>query len=406
MSRTAFARLRRDLLRARWRRTPVRLRLALGLLAAFAGAFAFWQLRLAYATVAEASGARAAGAAFLVTLLAIAVAGAAGTAVRFAARLRGVPDGPAWLALPVPPSELLRLLAWEAGVPMRAFAVFAAAACVAAAGIADPVAWVAGVVTFPVAWTGCRIAATAAVRALLLRDAVPAASDTAGARVTAALARRWSVRAPGRRGAPRRGGTWRRMPVPVALAWNELRVMRRAPAVHAVLATATALAIASIGAWAVPAPAVRASAFVLALGACAAFAETAIVTGGRGPFAVVRALPVAPVAQWLARATVPAIAVFALVAAHGAVARGPAVPLRVSLAWLAIAGLAMAAFASALQLTTFPNTIAARRVLALGLGVAAACSVMIPLLGWILLLAFTLHAVRRLPRWWALEDVA
>ena len=95
-----------------------------------------------------------------------------------------------------------------------------------------------------------------------------------------------------------------------------------------------------------------------------------------------------------------------LVAAHTAAAVGPAGPLHVSLAWLAISGLAMTALAVQLQITLFPEPEPAVRLFGLALALALACSVMIPLLGWVVLLASVLHSGRRLARWWRLEEVA
>jgi hypothetical protein len=56
------------------------------------------------------------------------------------------------------------------------------------------------------------------------------------------------------------------------------------------------------------------------------------------------------------------------------------------------------------SLTLFPHAAVAQRLFNLALGVAIAVSLMIPMLGWVALLAALLHSARRLPRWGRSEE--
>jgi len=54
-------------------------------------------------------------------------------------------------------------------------------------------------------------------------------------------------------------------------------------------------------------------------------------------------------------------------------------------------------------ITLYPRAEHAQRMLLLSLAIAMAASVMIPMLGWVLLLTAVLHSARRVPRWDRLE---
>jgi hypothetical protein len=414
-SSPAFARLRRDLLRRRWRRLEPRLRIELVALAVLFSAFAFWQLRVSYANVAFTHGAQAAGVMLLAILGGIAVIGGAGTGVRLFYRLRRAPAGPAWLWLPAPAAELYRQQAWEAEMPMRALVLLALAAWLAAAWIASTISWVLAVAAFPIAWIGCgrggeRLARTLAGRLAPGSNAARAAAgsgpaDTDG-RELATLAASWSVRSPARAHERQRMGSWRRLPLVLVLASKDVRLASRARAARAPLGVAVALGVGSVAAWGIPQPAVQASAFVLALLASAAFGEWLIALGSRDPFQVLRSLPVSVGAIWSARMLWGVLATALLVGAHAVTAPLTSGLMRVSLVWLAIAGLAIAMLAVNLQITLFPQREPALRLFAVALGLALVCSLMIPLFGWAVLLAAVLHSARRLKRWWRLEDLA
>jgi hypothetical protein len=366
-------------------------------------------LRVSYANVAFTRGTHAAGVALLATLAAIALLGGAGTALRLLARLGRLPAGPPWLALPAPASELVRLQAWEAELPLRTLAVLALVACVAAMRVAATLEWLAGVLLFPLAWAascsvGRALAGALAMRAPSGPGATP--TDVAGAGALATLAAAWAVRSPVRGGERRRDGSWRRRPRVVVLAVKDAWLARRARAPRASLVLAAALGVLSVAAWSLPRPVLRATAFALALLAAAATGEWLITLGGCDPFPTLRSLPVGPGSIWWARMLPAALATLVLVGAHAVAANGPPGLMRVSLAWLTFATLAILALAVDLQLTLFPQREPALRLFALALALALVSSLMIPLLGWVVLLAAVLHSARRLPRWWRLEEMA
>jgi len=58
------------------------------------------------------------------------------------------------------------------------------------------------------------------------------------------------------------------------------------------------------------------------------------------------------------------------------------------------------------SVTLFPRADHAQRVYGLSLGIAVVGSLLIPLVGWIVLLTAILHSARRLPRWPRLEEGA
>ncbi len=70
----------------------------------------------------------------------------------------------------------------------------------------------------------------------------------------------------------------------------------------------------------------------------------------------------------------------------------------VFLAWTGAAALVIGVLGAQLGLSLHPRADQARRVLGMTLMVAVAASLMIPLLGWALLLAALAHSALRLPR--------
>ena len=97
----------------------------------------------------------------------------------------------------------------------------------------------------------------------------------------------------------------------------------------------------------------------------------------------------------------------ALVLAHAASARPLAPEARlVFLVWTGGAALAIALLGANYGVTLFPRAEIAQRLYALSLGLAVAGSLMIPLMGWIVLLAGLIHSALRLPGWTRLEEPA
>lgn len=399
-----LARLRRDLLRRRWARLEPRLRVELAVIALGLTAFAFWQLRVFYGDFAFTHGSRAAGLVLLATLACLLLVGGAGTALRLHQRLRGAPDGPAWLALPLPAAGTLKHQVWEAELPLRAAFLFAAAACVAAVRIAPTLFVIAGALGFPFAWVACCRAGAFVAQSIASmgargRHATPSDHESA---LRALLARAWMVRSPSPRRIAAREGSWRRRSQFAALFVKDCWITRRSREARLALLPALVLSVLSVAVW--NAPALRAGAFVIALLAAAAWGEWLIVLGSRDPFSVLRALPVGTRALWLSRMAWGAGATLLLVTAHTLASDHASAMLQISLVWLGISGLAIAALAINLQLTLYPQHKPALRLLGLALALALVCSMMIPLLGWAVLLGSVIHTARRLPRWWQLEE--
>ena len=403
-STPGLARLRRDLLRRRWARLDSRLRLELAVIALGLAAFVFWQLRVLYGEFAFTHGSRNVGLLLLGTLACLLLVGGAGTTLRLHQRLRGAPDGPAWLTLPLPAAATLKHQVWEAELPLRAAFLFAAAACVAAVRIAPTLFVVAGALAFPIAWVACCRAGAFVARSITSRGsrgahASPADSESA---LRALLSRAWMVRSPSPARARARTGSWRRRSQFAALFTKDCWIARRSREARLAMLPGLALSVLSVAVW--NAPALRAGAFVIALLAAAACGEWLIVLGSRDPFSVLRALPVGPRALWQSRMAWGAGATLLLVAAHTLASDHASALLQVSLVWLGLSGVAIAALAINLQLTLYPQHKPALRLMGLALVLALVCSMMIPLLGWVVLLGSVIHTARRLPRWWQLEE--
>ena len=111
-------------------------------------------------------------------------------------------------------------------------------------------------------------------------------------------------------------------------------------------------------------------------------------------------LPVGVGAFWGARA-LEALALAALVTAAQLPAARLMEPLalRVHLVWTAAAALAILIFGANVAVTLYPRADHARRVFTLSLALAATASLILPLVGWVLLLTAMLHSARRLPPW-------
>ena len=405
-SNPGLARLRRDLLRRRWARLELRLRFELAVIALGLAAFVFWQLRVFYGDFAFTHGSRGAGLVLLATLACLLLVGGAGTALRLHQRLRAAPDGPAWLALPLPATATLSHQVWEAELPLRAAFIFAAAASVAAVRIAPALFVAAGALAFPFAWLACCRAGAFVARAIASAGtprplAAPRDPESA---LRALLSRSWMVRSPSPTRIASRRGSWRRRSQFGALLTKDCWIAWHSREARLAMLPALVLSVLSVAVWS--APALRAGAFVIALLAAAAWGEWLIVLGSRDPFAVLRTLPVSPRALWRSRMTWGVLATALLVLAHTLASDHASALLQVSLVWLGLSGVAIAALAINLQLTLYPQHKPALRLLGLALALALVCSMMIPLLGWVVLLGSVIHTARRLPRWWLLEEAA
>jgi hypothetical protein len=396
----AFRDLERALTRRRLMGLDPRLRGEVALLALLIAAFVFWQVRVPLDGLVRARGPLSGAKAVAVLWAALAVLGAVLAGTRHARRLRDRPAGPEWLALPLDPFALERHLAWESRNPVMWLTVPALGVLAAAVGLLP--AWWLALLAAGFAWMllessglGCTIGSHVAQRAVAPRPGLPP------------IVRVLAVAAP--RAAQRRlpAPTWRRSPAWVALAGKDLLItLRHGPTRRAALLP-IALGVASWLAWRLPGESAfrHAVAFAFALLAAAALAEWLAVLAGSDPFAALRVLPVGVATVWGARFVWVVAGALALDAGQAAAA-GELAPhaQRVLLVWIAGAALAIGTLGVNYGVTLFPRPDVARRMLGLSLALAVAASVMLPLSGWIVLLAAVIHSALRLPRWSRLEE--
>ncbi len=143
----------------------------------------------------------------------------------------------------------------------------------------------------------------------------------------------------------------------------------------------------------------RIAAFGLALVAAALLAEWLIELAGADPFAVLRVLPIGATPVWLARLAAAALGAVVLVVLQALAVPALEPPaLRVFLVWIAAAALTLGVLGAQLGISLHPRADLARRVLGMTLLLAVAASLMLPLLGWVLLLAAVVHSASRMPR--------
>jgi hypothetical protein len=396
----AFRDLERALAARRLAALDVRDRVVVLVLATLASGFVYWQVRVPLDGFRRAHGPEGAALALAVVLLGFALLAAALAAWKQAAMSRRAP-GPEWLALPVAPARVGRHLLTEARVPALAAFPPAAAALATGAGLVPP-GWIALLAAgFAVAWLeGTRAGAAIARRVLAVR-AADAPGLPAATRALLALARGVGSR-------PLPPATWRREPAWRAIARLDALASRRASASRTRLATAALWLLAGLGAWLVPAPAPvrRALAFAAFASGCAALGAWAIARTCADPPEVTRPLPLSWRDLYRARAT--AIALFAgtSLLAHTAFAAaqapGPGFAIGPALLW-PLPGFAIAVLGLHYGLTLGTRARAAENLYYGWLGVALASSLMIPLVGWVVLLAGVIMTARRLPRWWRPE---
>jgi len=396
----SFHRLERALVRRRIEAIDPLLRLEVAALATLSAGFVFWQARIPlHAQVRDAGPiAFAVAAAVTWVFLGVLAAGLAGTGM--ARSLRAGPDGPPWLHLPIESQTIARHLEWNARG--QAFPLLVPAAGFMVAGL-DLVPWwwlpLIAATGIAVLFTGAALGSRLAVR--FVAAGLP---GTHLPPLVRALAARGPVAA--RRGVP--GARWRSGPPWLAIWRKDRRLLARASRARRMFPAAVGFAILSLFAWRLPADVhlERFAAFALALLAAAAFAEWLVEITGSDPFAVLRHLPVGLADVWSARALWVACGAVSLVAAHtlaSLAVTGVANP--VFLVWLFLATLCIGLLGVHYGITLFGRTEDATRMLALSLGLAVAGSIMIPMVGWLLLLTAVLHSTRRLHRWSRLEDL-
>jgi hypothetical protein len=402
----AYRALERALLRRRIRGMEFRLRVELLGLIVLLTAFAYWKLRVRLDGAMRHWGPLDTAGIALALLALFAAAGAALTASRMWRSLTSGPSGPEWLALPVPPTLLHRHLVWNARGPAL-LAAFPALACLIALIGLIPLPWIvllAGVFV-GLLLESSRLAAALSFHAAARRVlSTGTAGDRAGVppivRVLAAATHE-------ARKSRRPRAVWAVRP-----AWQFLMRMDRAltsargtAQTRAIIALT--LTVLSALTWANPwpLPLERVVAFAFSLLAAMAAAEWLIEATCLHPFQTLRSLPIGLSSVWLSRALWGALAAATLVLAQVAAVRAlPPPSFRVHLTWVLGATLLVGALGANYAITLFPRADQARRMLTLSLTLAVIASLMIPLMGWVLLITAVVHSSRRLPQWARLEN--
>jgi hypothetical protein len=207
-----------------------------------------------------------------------------------------------------------------------------------------------------------------------------------------------------------RPARWASRPAWLTLCIKDVWMTRRIGSLARQLGMALGFWFLAAMAWRLPVPPQArdlpyVGAFVLSLLGSAALGEWLVALSGSDPFATLRSLPLGVATVWSARFAWGGLATLLLWITHAAAARGLAPhALHLFLAWIGVGTLAITALAVNYGVTLFPRADIAQRLLGLSLGLAVAASLMIPLLGWIVLLSAVLHSARRLPQWSRLEE--
>jgi len=390
----AFRLLRQRLRARRFAALDGRMRAVLLALAALLGGFSFWQARIPFDAAHHAGGALATLRVETLALAGCAVAAGALAHWRQAVLAARVP-GPEWLALPIPPVFVARHLLAEARLPATALAPFALS--IWCAGL-DLLPWVWSallLVGWLVAWLECtRLGAALARRSATRGDAALRslspilrllASGPRRGRASAVPAPRWH------RGTP--AGALQRLDR--TLSW-------RSAGTRARLAGAlVASAFASLAWWSGAEPLLaRAQSFVGFTIASAFLGGWAVLRVCGDPADLIRPLPLSLRALWRARFGQLALALFLLAALQAGLANGFPLPARIGqfVTWF-LPGLALATLGLHYGITLYPRSDVAENLYYGWLGVAVCASLMIPFMGWAVLLAGLIHSSLRLSRW-------
>jgi hypothetical protein len=398
--RPAFRALERAWLRRAITRVEPVLWIEFAALAALASAFLFWQSHIRLASYAHDRGVPAATLRLAAQFGVLALIGASQAGARHLVRLRASAGSPPWLALPLPEAELGRHLAELSRLQARWLYVPAAAFLVAALGVLPP----ASIALLAVSLVAVFELATTAACAIALAGSAARTPRRAGSGPLASVLAHAARAGAARRLAP---ATWGRAHAAVALWRNDSRLAWRVPATRRRAATAALAAVLSWAAWRAPIDprAAHLLAFALGLVAAATVAEWLIATIGADPADVLRGLPIGVGAAWGARMGWALLAASTLVIGHALAARAvePG-PLRFFLVSLGASSVAIATLGINYGTSLYPRVEQAQRILALSLGVSMAASLMVPLMGWIVLLTAVLHSSRRVARWRRAEE--
>lgn len=394
-STRAFRTLERALLRRRIAALDILLRLELLAIATLVTGFVFWQTRAPLANAAFHAGAPGATRVLAWRLAVLIVAGGALAGGAHLHLLRSGLPGPPWLCLPLTPAALAahaRRLAIPHAVwmlPLMAGVALAGIGIVPALWLAL-MALAALIALLVTARLACALTGALASSFVTRRPRVPA--------LVALLARgAASHRA---RQAPR--ARWVRGPVWQALLRKDARLALRPGAARQRLAAAALCALLSAAAWALPGSPELAplAAFMLALFAAGLFARWLIAVVNSDPPIALRPLPVGLGAAWGARIAWVSIGALTLVTTQAAAAtRLEPAPHQLLLFGVGLAAFTIGVLAVNYAISLYPDANDADRMFALSAGLALAGSLMIPLMGWIVLLTAVLHSLRRVTRW-------
>ena len=397
-TRAAFRMLESRLAARRIAAMDVRMRMTLALIVMLLAGFVFWQIRIPLQGLQHFHGDIAVARRVALWLALWAAAAGASAAARMATMSARVP-GPEWLALPVPSGAIAAHLLSEARLTALVAFPGALAVLVAAIGYM-PLLWIGiGAAAFAVAWLeatrwGVWAARRMAAQRAAVRRALPAMT-----RVLIGSGRRRPAR---RLPAP----AWRAISPIQALARLDRALTLRPTPARVRMFFAALFAAASVAAWftAMPAPEQRAFAFAAFTLACTALGAWAIARVCNDPPDVLRPLPLPLGAVWGARFAPMVLALIALAVLDSVLATHMPVIGRVGLVvtWL-IPGLAIAVLGLHYAITLAPQARAAENLYFAWLGVAVAGSLMVPLMGWGVLIAGLVHSTRRLRVWWRPE---
>jgi hypothetical protein len=411
----AFRALRRTLWRRRLDRLDTRLRVELIAISVLVSAFVLWRGRNPFDHARRAFGPGRTGLEALAILIGLAAIGGALAGVRHLRALRGGPAGPPWLALPVPPHLLARHLAAES----RAHALWIVPIALGTVGATIgliPVAWIVGLAAaFVWSLLECSRLGCATALRIASRAPVPVTASGATAVERALVAARAETRA--RSVGPAR---WRMLPPAVVLWRKDLLLSVRPTAARRRLGPALTFLALSIAVWFLPlgslltpldredaASVAHFVAFALSLAAAGSVGEWLIALSGEDPYAVLRVLPVGVEHVWLSRAASALVFAVIAVAAQAAAAR-PLSPeaLQYLLVWIGGATLMITLLGVNYGITLFPRHDLAQRFYAVWLGFSIAASLMIPLMGWLVLIAAVIHSALKLRHWAQREEAA
>ncbi len=363
------------------------------LLALLVSAFTYWQVRVPLDGAVRAGGVDAGAARLALALASGSILAAALAFERHMALLRRAP-GPEWLALPIEPTQVLAHLRGESRLAAALALVPMAASILAGVGLLPTWVLLLAAAGAVLGWlestrTACAIAQRFSARRSKSEQSLPTATRLLVDRAIASSPR------------GRAEASWRaRTPASALGALDRLASRRHAPSRTRLIA-AGVFALLAVLAWSSGAPPLlrRAQSFIGFMLVAASLGTWAIARAGDLPASFHRPLPIRPRDAWWARATPIAIALtlLAAVAAIAAALTGAAGLGGIAAIWPAPA--LAAALLGLHHGLTLPSHASTAENLYIGwLGVMLAASWMIPLLGWVVLVAALAHSLRRLPR--------